>query len=39
MLTNFYSVPVPPGIRVEAKAHAQAYVEVWHDGLRSCGAA
>jgi transposase len=31
VLTNFYSAPLPPGTRVEAKAHA-AYVEIWHDG-------
>ncbi len=32
VLTNFYSAPLPPGTRVQAKVHA-AYVEVWHDGL------
>ena len=31
VLTNFYSAPLPPGTRVEAKAYA-AYVEIWHDG-------
>ena len=31
VLTNFYSAPLPPGTRVQAKAHA-AYIEIWHDG-------
>lgn len=31
VLTNFYSAPVPPGTRVEAKVHA-AYIEIWHEG-------
>jgi hypothetical protein len=31
VLTNFYSVPLPVGTRVEAKAHA-AYIEIWHEG-------
>lgn len=31
VLTNFYSAPLPPGTRVQAKVHA-AYVEVWHEG-------
>ena len=33
VLTNFYSVPVPPGTKVQAKTHA-AYVEIWHEGVR-----
>jgi len=33
VLTNFYSVPLPVGTRVEAKVQA-AYVEVWHEGRR-----
>ena len=31
VLTNFYSAPLAPGTRVEAKAYA-AYVEIWYDG-------
>ena len=31
VLTNFYSVPLPVGTRIEAKAHA-AYVEIWQEG-------
>lgn len=31
VLTNFYSAPLPPGTRVQARTHA-AYVEVWHEG-------
>jgi transposase len=31
VLTNFYSVPLAPGIKVEAKVYA-AYVEMWHEG-------
>lgn len=31
VLTNFYSVPLPPGTKVEAKAYA-AYVEIWREG-------
>lgn len=31
--TNWYSVPLPVGTRVEAKVQA-AYVEVWYDGRR-----
>ena len=31
VLTNFYSVPLPPGTRVEAKTQA-AYIEIWHKG-------
>jgi transposase len=31
VLTNFYSAPLSPGTRVEAKVHA-AYVEIWHEG-------
>ena len=31
VLTNFYSAPLPPGARVQAKVHA-AYVEIWHEG-------
>jgi transposase len=31
VLTNFYSAPLPPGTRVEAKTYA-AYVEVWREG-------
>ena len=29
--TNFYSVPLPGGRRVEAKAYAST-VEIWHEG-------
>jgi transposase len=29
--TNFYSAPLPTGVRVQAKVHA-AYVEIWHEG-------
>jgi len=31
VLTNFYSLPLPPGTKVQAKTHA-AYVEIWHEG-------
>jgi transposase len=31
VLTNFYSAPVAPGTRVQAKVHS-AYVEIWHEG-------
>jgi transposase len=31
VLTNFYSVPVAVGARVEARTHA-AYVEIWQEG-------
>jgi hypothetical protein len=31
VLTNFYSAPLTPGRKVEAKAYA-AYVEIWHEG-------
>lgn len=31
VLTNFYSAPLEPGTKVEAKAHA-AYVEIWREG-------
>jgi len=31
LLTNFYSVPVPVGIEVQAKVYA-SYVEIWHEG-------
>jgi hypothetical protein len=31
VLTNFYSVPVPVGVEVQAKVHS-AYVEIWHQG-------
>lgn len=31
VLTNFYSVPLPVGVQVQAKVYA-AYVEVWHQG-------
>ncbi len=31
VLTNFYSTPLTPGTRVEAKAYA-AYVEIWREG-------
>ncbi len=31
VLTNFYSTPLPPGTKVEAKVHA-AYVEIWQEG-------
>lgn len=33
VLTNFYSVPLPVGIEVQAKVHS-AYVEIWHQGER-----
>ena len=33
VLTNFYSVPLAVGTRVQAKVLA-AYVEVWHEGRR-----
>ena len=31
VLTNFYSVPVPVGIEVQAKVHSSS-VEIWHRG-------
>ena len=31
VLTNFYSVPLPVGLEVQAKVHS-AYVEIWHQG-------
>jgi transposase len=31
VLTNFYSAPLSPGTRVEAKTYA-AYVEIWREG-------
>lgn len=31
VLTNFYSTPLAPGTKVEAKAYA-AYVEIWREG-------
>lgn len=31
VLTNFYSTPLTPGTKVEAKAYA-AYVEIWREG-------
>jgi transposase len=31
VLTNFYSVPLPVGVEVQAKVHA-SYVEMWHQG-------
>jgi transposase len=31
VLTNFYSTPLAPGSKVEAKAYA-AYVEIWREG-------
>jgi transposase len=31
VLTNFYSAPLAPGTKVEAKAYA-AYVELWYEG-------
>ena len=31
VLTNFYSVPLPVGIEVQAKVHS-SYVEIWHQG-------
>lgn len=31
VLTNFYSAPLTPGTKVEAKAYA-AYVEIWREG-------
>jgi transposase len=31
VLTNFYSVPLPVGTRVEVKVYS-AYVEIWHAG-------
>jgi transposase len=31
VLTNFYSVPLPVGVEVQAKVHS-AYVEIWHQG-------
>jgi transposase len=33
VLTNFYSVPLPVGVEVQAKVHS-AYVEIWHQGQR-----
>jgi hypothetical protein len=32
VLTNFYSVPLPVGLEVQAKVHS-AYVEIWHQKL------
>lgn len=31
VLTNFYSVPLPVGLEVQAKVHS-TYVEIWHQG-------
>jgi transposase len=31
VLTNFYSVPLPVGVQVQAKVHS-SYVEIWHQG-------
>jgi hypothetical protein len=31
VLTNFYSVPLPVGVQVQAKVHS-SYVEMWHQG-------
>ena len=31
VLTNFYSVPLPVGLEVQAQVHS-AYVEIWHQG-------
>ena len=31
VLTNFYSVPLPVGVAVQAKVHS-SYVELWHQG-------
>jgi hypothetical protein len=31
VLTNFYSVPLAPGTKVEAKAYT-AYVQIWYEG-------
>ncbi len=31
VLTNFYSVPLPVGVEVQAKVHS-SYVEIWHQG-------
>lgn len=31
VLTNFYSVPLAPGTKAQARAQA-AYVEIWHEG-------
>jgi transposase len=31
VLTNFYSVPLPAGTKVQARTHA-AYVEIWREG-------
>ena len=31
VLTNFYSVPLPVGLEVQAKVHS-SYVEIWHQG-------
>lgn len=33
VLTNFYSVPLPVGVEVQAKVYS-AYVEMWHQGQR-----
>jgi hypothetical protein len=33
VLTNFYSVPLPVGVEVQAKVHS-SYVEIWHQGER-----
>src|SRR5947207_6985183 len=31
VLTNFYSVPLPVGVEVQAKVHS-SYVDIWHQG-------
>jgi hypothetical protein len=31
VLTNFYSVPLPVGVEVQAKVYS-SYVEIWHQG-------
>jgi transposase len=33
VLTNFYSVPLPVGVEVQAKVYS-TYVEIWHQGRR-----
>jgi hypothetical protein len=33
VLTNFYSVPLPVGVEVQAKVYS-AHVEIWHQGQR-----
>ena len=33
VLTNFYSVPLPVGVEVQAKVYS-AYVEIWYQGQR-----